>query len=93
MLALDETPHLVKLHLRNRQLPEQVRVHLVGFVRGAFQPPQNGFFGDTQHQTNVRQPDFDQEHLERHHHLLFRRPQVKEHGIAGFGKCRFAGAV
>jgi hypothetical protein len=41
---------------------------------------QDGFFGDAQNEANLRQPDFDQEHLERHHDLLFRGPQVKENG-------------
>ena len=93
MLTLDEAPHLVELHLGDRQLPQQVRVNLVGFVRRAFQPHQDGFFGYAQNKANVRQANFNQEHLERHHHFLFGRPQVKENRIAGFGKRHVAGVA
>ncbi|MGD9825588.1 hypothetical protein, partial [Desulfobacter sp.] len=49
-------------------------------------PHQNRFFGDAQDKANVRQPDFDQEHLQGHHHLVFRGPQVKENGITCLSK-------
>ncbi len=53
---------------------------------GTFKPHQDRFFGDAQNKANIRQADFDQEHLERHHDLLFRGSQVKEHRIAGLGE-------
>ena len=47
---------------------------------------QDSFFGHSQDKANVRQANFDQEHLERHHDLLFRGSQVKENRIAGLGE-------
>ena len=86
MFAPDEIPHLIELHLGNRQVSQQVCIDLFSLLCGSPQPLQHGFFGHTQDKANIRKRHFDQEHLQRHHDLLFRGPQVKEHGIARFSK-------
>jgi hypothetical protein len=43
MLAPDETPHLIKLHLGERQVFEQMRVNLMGFLRRTLKPHPDGF--------------------------------------------------
>src|SRR5262245_2395453 len=82
MLAPDEAPHLVELHLGDRKVPQQVCVDLMGLLSGSPQPLQNGFFGHAQNKADVTKRDFDQQHLQGHYDLLFRRPQVKEDGVA-----------
>lgn len=86
LLSPDEAPHLIELHLGHWQVPEQVRLDLVGLVRRSLQPHQDGFFGHAKDKGDSSQIDLDQEHLESHHDFLFRSLQVKEDGIARLGK-------
>jgi hypothetical protein len=57
------------------------------------QPLQDGGFRHPQDKANVRQSHFDQEHFQRHDHLLFWSPQVKENGIARFREGLLTGAT
>jgi hypothetical protein len=82
MLAPDEAPHLIELHLGDRQVTQQVGIDLMSLLRGSPQPLQDGFFGHAQYEADVGKRDFDQQHLQGHHDLLFWCPQVKEDGIA-----------
>src|SRR5215467_2424618 len=86
MLAPDEAPHLIELHLGDRQVAQQVHIDLMSLLRGPPQPLQDGFFGHAQDEANVGKRDFDQQHLQGHHDLLFWGPQVKEDGITGLGE-------
>ena len=93
MFTPDEIPHLVELHLGDGQVSQQVRIDLVRLLRGSPQPLQGRFFRHPQDKANVRECDFDQEHLQRHHDFLFWAPQVKEHGIARFREGLLTGAT
>src|SRR5215471_13583884 len=93
MFAPDEVPHLIQLHLGDGQLPQQVYIDLFSLLGGSPQPLQDGGFCHAQDKTNVRQGHFDQEHFQRHDHLLFWGPQVKEHGIARFREGPLTGAT
>src|SRR5215475_15496031 len=86
MLTSDEAPHLIELHLGNGQVPQQVGIDLMSLLCGSSQPLQDGFFRHTQDKANIRQADFDQEHLQRHHDLVFRGPQIKKDRVARLGK-------
>src|SRR2546421_704081 len=86
LFALDEAPHLIELYLGHGQVPEQVRIDLFSLVRGALEPRQHRFFRHTQNKGDPCQINLDQEHLERHHHLLFRGLQIKEDSIPRLGK-------
>src|SRR5205823_3441670 len=50
-------------------------------------------FRHPQDKAHVRQGHFDQKHFQRHDHLLFWSPQVKENGIARFGEGFLTGAT
>src|SRR5215831_18648265 len=84
MFALDEVPHLIELHLSDWQVPQEVCIDLFSLLCRAPQPLQDGGFRHVQDKANVRQGHFDQEHFQRHDHLVFWGPQVKEHRIARF---------
>src|SRR5262245_44480845 len=86
MLAPDEAPHLIELHLGDRQVTKQVHIDLMGLLRGSPQPLQDGFFGHAQYEADVGKRDFDQQHLQGHHDLLFWGSQVKEDGVACLGE-------
>src|SRR5215471_17876042 len=64
MFTSDEAPHLIELHLSDRQVPQQVGIDLMGFLCGSPQPLQNGFFRHAQDKTDVREGHFDQQHRE-----------------------------
>ena len=49
-------------------------------------PLQDSGFCHPQDKAHVRQGHFDQEHFQRHDHLVFWSPQVKENGVARFKK-------
>ena len=86
MFAPDEVPHLIKLHLGDGQLPQQVYIDLFSLLGGSPQPLQDGGFRHTQDKANVRERDFDQEHFQRHDDLLFRGLQIKKDGVACLGE-------
>src|SRR4029453_11113444 len=58
MLTPDEAPHLVELHLSNRQVAQQVCVDLMGLLSGSPQPRQNGCFGHAHNKADVTKCDF-----------------------------------
>lgn len=78
VLAPNEVPHLIELHLGHRQLLEQVRIDLVRLLRRTPEPLQHGCFGNPQDKADPRQINFDQKHLQSKHHRFLRRPQIKE---------------
>jgi hypothetical protein len=82
ILAPNEAPHCIELHLGDGQVPQQVGIDLMCLLGGSPQPCQDSFFGHAQDKANVRQGHFDQQHLQRHDDLFFWRPQVKEDGVA-----------
>src|SRR5262249_28125414 len=86
LLAPDEVPHLIELHLGDRQVPQQVHIDLVRLLCSSPQPLQDGFFCHAQDEANVGKRDFDQQQLQGHHDLLFWGPQVKEDGITCLGE-------
>src|SRR4030095_1494520 len=53
MFTPDEIPHLIELYLRNRQVPEQGHIDLVGFLRGSPEPLQDGFLRPPHEQYTV----------------------------------------
>ena len=57
MLAPDEAPHLIELHLGDRQVAKQVPIDLMGLLRGSPQPRQDGFFGHAQDEADVGKRD------------------------------------
>ena len=65
-----------------RQLPQQMVVDRLGLMGRTAAPGQYGLFRHTEHKADARQVNTDQEHLEGHHDLLFRGPQIKENRIA-----------
>lgn len=85
-LPLNETPHLIELHLGDRQLSEQVRIDLLSLLCGSPEPLKDRCFRDSQDKADARQIHFDQDHLEGHHDLLFEGPQVKEDCLPRFGE-------
>src|SRR4029453_16895077 len=93
MFAPDEVPHLSELHLGDGQVPQQVGIDLMRLLGRSPQPRQDGGFRHPQDKANVRQGHFDQEHFQRHDHLLFGSPQVKENGIARFREGLLTGAT
>src|SRR5215831_3539272 len=93
LFAPDEVPHLIELHLGDGQVPQQVGIDLGSLLCGAPQPLQDGGFRHAQDKANVRQGHFDQEHFQRHDHLVFWGPQVKEHRIARFREGLLTGAT
>jgi len=91
VLAGDEAPHLVKLHLGDTKFPQQMFVNLLSLVGGTPQPLQHCLLGDSQHKADTRKIYFHHHHLQGHHHLLFGRAQVKKHcvacqGVSGLGR-------
>src|SRR5262249_22246892 len=86
MLAPDEAPHLIELHLGDRQVAQQVHIDLMSLLRGSPQPLQDGFFGHAQDEADIGKRDFDEQHFQGHHHLLFWGPQVKEDSITCLGE-------
>src|SRR5215470_9399904 len=54
----------------------------MGLLSGSSQPLQNGFFGHAQNKADITKRDFDQQHFQSHYDLLFRRPSIKEDGVA-----------
>lgn len=86
VLPLNEIPHLIELHLGDRQLSEQVRIDLLSLRRGSPEPLQDRGFRDAQDKADARQIHFDQDHLEGHHDLLFGGLQVKEDRLPRFGE-------
>src|SRR5215471_15150375 len=84
MFAPDAVPHLIELHLSDGQVPPQVGIDLMRLLGRSPQPLQDGGFRHPQDKANVRQGHFDQKHFQRHDHLLFGGPQVKENCIARF---------
>ena len=85
MVTSDEAPHLIALHLRDRQVPQQVGIDLMSVLCGSPQPLQDGCFRYTQDQADVRKGHLDQQHLQGHEAPVFRTPQVKEDGVARLG--------
>src|SRR5262245_370289 len=86
MLAPDEAPHLIELHLGDRQVAKQVHIDLMRLLCGSPQPLQDGFFGHAPYEADIGKRDFDQQHLQGHHDLLFWGPQVKEDSITCLGE-------
>ena len=93
VLARDEVPHLVELHLGHRQIPQQVSVDRFGLVGRTPEPGQDGLFGDPEHKADPRQINTDQEHLEGHHDLLFRGAEVEKDRLARLRKLRLTGVT
>src|SRR5207253_7534823 len=93
MLAPDEVPHLIELHMGDGQVPQQVGIDLMRLLGSSPQPLQDGCFRHPQDKANIRQGHFDQEHFQRHDHLLFWSPQVKENGITRFREGLLTGAT
>jgi hypothetical protein len=50
------------------------------------QPFDQGLFGNPKHKADRRELDSNQQHLQRHHDFLFRRPQIKEDRVTGLGE-------
>src|SRR5262247_2084575 len=62
LLAPDEAPQLIELHLGDWQVAKQVHIDLMSLLRGSPQPLQGGFFGHAQDEADVGKRDFDQQH-------------------------------
>ena len=92
VLAFDEVPHLVELSLRNRQVPQQVPIDLVGLLSGAFAPGQHGLCRHPAYTADPCQINPDQKHFESHHDFVFRRAEVEKGRLTGLSKVRFTRA-
>jgi hypothetical protein len=93
MLARDEVLHLGELLLGQRQVPQEVSVDRFGLVRCPPAPGQHGRFRYAKHKANVGQNHTDQEHLQGHHHFLFRRTEIEKDRLACLRKARLTVAA
>jgi len=71
VLARDEVPHLVELHLGDRQVAQQVSVERFRLLGCTPKPCQHRLFRHPKHQADACQINPDQEHLESHHDFFF----------------------
>src|SRR5918992_1629145 len=78
LLARDEVPQLIELHLRDVHLAQQVLIDLFSLLRRAAQPLQHSPFRHAQRKAEGRQLNFAQQQLEHKDDSLFRRAQIKE---------------
>ena len=88
MLASDEVPHLIELHLGDRQVAQQVVVDRFGLMGCPPEPCQHGLFGDPEHKADAGQINTDQEHFEGHHDLVFRGAEIEKDRLARLRKWR-----
>src|SRR5262245_39696337 len=94
VLARDEVPQLVELHLGHRQVPQSVSVDRFGLVSRTPELCQHGRFRHAEHKADACQINTDQAHLESHHNLCFRCAEIKKDCVACLSKvCRTHVAV
>src|SRR5204863_1590614 len=93
LLASDEVPHLIELHLGDRQGAQQVLVDRFGLIGCTPEPCQHGLFGDPEHKADACQINTDQEHFEGHHALVFRGAEIDKDRVARLRKGRLTGVT
>ena len=86
VLAQNEGPPLIQLHLGDLHLAQQVLIDLGGLPRRSPQPFQDGLFRHAKREADAGQLDFAQQEFEHDDDFLFRRTQVKKDRLARLGE-------